>query len=394
MLTLFDLRRKLIDEKIFKGTPLRVIAKELELSNSYMTNFIDFLDEKEGCHEVKFDTLLNIAKRYFKKPADIKEIMTDFAKRATKPQNMRMLLEFADEINDLPFLAELIEKCKDSKNRSLEAVSKIYELLYKRKTSQISLIDFRERLSILKSDNTTESTYLIIILESYILYDLRSYTLLQSYITLLDSLISQLTCEKYLILRYEQRKEEIKMRLYLKTNELEKCRAVADKMIKSKDSMRLLASSYYTRGVSYLFESFESCLFNMDKAAVYYESLGLKELQQKTRTYIALAKCIHNQMELVDVSMLSKIEQIYYFAKQKDYLTADQLYTDYIKKNDEEFPEIQFPFRMLLMGLIKQEKDIIWQSYTEYMRQGELFFANFAMMELEQLGLVPFSIQS
>jgi hypothetical protein len=251
----------LIDEKIFKGTPLKVIAKELELSNSYMTNFIDFLDEKEGCHEVKFDTLLNITKRYFTKPGDIKEIMADFAKRATKPQNMRMLLEFADEINDLPFLAELIEKCQDSKNRSLEAVSKIYELLHKRKTSQISLIEFRERLSILKSDNTTDSTYLILILESYILYHLSSYTLLQSYIALLDSLIGQLTCEKYLILRYEQRKEEIKMRLYLKINELGECRTVADKMIKSTDSIRLLALSYYTTGVSYLFESFEKCLF-------------------------------------------------------------------------------------------------------------------------------------
>jgi hypothetical protein len=393
MLTLYDLRRKLIDEKIFKGTPLRVIAKELELSNSYMTNFIDFLDEKEGCHEVKFDALLNITKRYFTKPGDLKEIMADFAKRATKPQNMRMLLEFADEINDLPFLAELIEKCQDSKNRSLEAVSKIYELLYKRKTSQISLIDFRERLSILKSDNTTESTYLILILESYILYDLRSYTLLQSYIALLDSLIGQLTCEKYLILRYEQRKEEIKMRLYLKINELEKCRAVADKMIKSTGSMRLLATSYYTTGVSYLFESFETCLYNLDKSARYYESLGLRELQQKVNTYIAFARCIHNQTALVDVSMLAKREQIYYFAKQKDFLNAKQLYTDYIK-NEEELPESQLPFQILLKGLMLQEKDIIWQSYTEYMRQGEFFFANFAMMELEQLGMVPFMIQS
>jgi hypothetical protein len=183
------------------------------------------------------------------------------------------------------------------------------------------------------------------------------------------------------------------MRLYLKINELEKCRTVADKMIKSTDCMRLLASSYYTNGISYLFESFETCLFNLDKSARYYESLGLRELKQKVNTYIAFAKCIHNQTTLVDVSMLTKREQIYYFAKQKDCLNAKQLYTDYIK-NEEELSESQLPFQMLLKGLILQEKDIIWQSYTEYVRQGEFFFANFAMMELEQLGMVSFTFQS
>jgi hypothetical protein len=134
-------------------------------------------------------------------------------------------------------------------------------------------------------------------------------------------------------------------------------------------------------------------VYNLDKSARYYESLGLKELQQKVNTYISFAKCIHNQTALVDVSMLDKMEQIYYYAKQKDFLNAKRLYSDYIK-HEEELPQSQLPFQMLLKGLILQEKDIIWQSYTEYMRRGEIFFANFAMMELEQLGIVPFTIQS
>jgi hypothetical protein len=37
-------------KRSLRGTPLRVITKQLELLNSFMTNFIDFLDE--GCFRI------------------------------------------------------------------------------------------------------------------------------------------------------------------------------------------------------------------------------------------------------------------------------------------------------------------------------------------------------
>jgi hypothetical protein len=389
MHTLLYLKKCLIEEKLFKGTPLKQIAQELGLSNSYLSNFIDFVEVKPGSHEVKFDTLLKIIKRYCRNVKDIQDIIKDFSTRATKPQNLRMLLEFADEHHDYEFLASLINRCKESSNRGLESISNLYELLYKRKTSQIELKYYREQLSVLKTDSTSESDYLILILESYILYDMRSYNLLKLNIELLDSLIQKLDCEKYLLHRYHLRKEEIKMRYFLMTNQRCECNKVADAIIESSDNERLIGSSYYSKGLSYLFFSFPETVDNLEKAEKIFKKLQHFRNQEIVMHYIGLAKCVHDKATMEDFPNLTQLDQIYFAVKTGDIQLARDLYKNLLQNTDQVSKE-KLPFIIMIKGLIEKEKDILWQSYAEYIKQGELLFSILPLLELEKVGSTPF----
>jgi hypothetical protein len=390
MHTLLYLKKCLIEEKLFKGTPLKQIAQELGLSNSYLSNFIDFVEGRQGSHEVKFDTLLKIIKRYCRNVKDIQDIIKDFSTRATKPQNLRMLLEFADEHHDYEFLAALINRCKESSNRGLESISNLYELLYKRKTSQIELKFYREQLSVLKTDSTSESDYLILILESYILYDMRSYSLLKLNIELLDSLIQKLDCEKYLLHRYHLRKEEIKMRYFLMTNQQSECNKVADGIIESSDNERLIGSSYYSKGLSNLFYSFPEAVDNLEKAEKIFKKLQHTRTQEIVMHYIGLAKCIHDKATQEDFPRLTQLDQIYFAVKTGKTQLAKELYKNLLQKNTDQASKEKLPFIILIKGLIENEKDILWQSYAEYIKQGELLFSNLPLLELEKIGSTPF----
>jgi hypothetical protein len=302
-----------------------------------------------------------------------------------------MLLEFADEHHDYEFLSSLINRCKKSSNRGLESISNLYELLYKRKTSQIPLKIYREQLSVLKTDSTSESDYLILILESYILYDMRSYNLLKLNIELLDSLVQKLDCEKYLLHRYHLRKEEIKMRYFLMTNQHYECNQVADAIIHSSDNERLKGSSYYSKGLSSLFSSFQESLENLGKAEAIFKKLQHTRTLEVIKHYIGLAKCIHDKATQEDLPHLTQLDRIYFVVKSGDRQLAQELYGMFLQDKDQITKE-NLPFLILMKGLIEKEKDILWQSYAEYIKQGELLFANLPLLELEKAGSKPFAL--
>ncbi|KYD11410.1 hypothetical protein B4102_2138 [Heyndrickxia sporothermodurans] len=385
MLTLLDLKKKLLDEKIILNHTLKSIADEIGISNSGITNFIRFVDDPNSS-ESSFETVLKLAQRYFSKTSEILEIIKSYQTRVKKPSNLKMLLEFSDEHQEYDFMLEIVRVCLKSKNQSLKNMAKVYELLHCRNTDSMSIEEYQQRISILKNEDVNEITYLLLILESYIFYDLQDYHLLKYNLETLERILPD--SNDYLIQRFHLRKDELKMRYLLNNNDIQGCRIIANQIINNSSNLRLTAHSLYTIGMSYLFESYKKCAEYLNRSRNVYARIGQLASVKVIDLYITLCKCIHNIEVEENIDNISKLDRIYLNIKLNKFNTANVMLKEYIQSNKSITNEL--PFLVFLQGLLKKDKDLLWQSYILYIQDGDYFFLNFPYQELKKMGVVDF----
>lgn len=383
MLTLTDLKKKIYDEKILLNHTLKDIAKAVGISNSSLTNFINFIDD--GTYkESNFDTVLKLTLRYFSKKEDIIEIMKSYSIRVNRPANLKMLLEYSDELQAYNFMYDLIRYCENNKNQTLKSIAAVYELIYKRNTKSVRIEELRDQVSILKNNDKNEATYLLLILESYIFYDLRDYQLLKHNLEILDKVLPQ-DNDDYLSKSYNLRKNELKMRYLLSNNKLKECREVANHIKNTSDNIRLIAHSLYTIGLSYIFESYIQCMDYFKRARELYSMIGHESSVKVIDLNSSLCKCIHNIKIDETVEIISELDKIYLYIKQNKDEKAQILLSKYVENNS--ITDNELPFLLFLKGTLEKNKDVLWQSYVHYLQKGDLFFINFPIRELQKMGV-------
>ncbi|MEK5394061.1 AimR family lysis-lysogeny pheromone receptor [Margalitia sp. FSL K6-0131] len=389
MLSLVDLKKKLLEEKILLNHSYKDIANEIGISNASITNFINFIDNaNSNCSESNFDTVLNLTQRYFNKTGDILEIMKDYKKRIHRPNNLKMLLEFADEYQEYDFLLEVIQTSLRAKNDKLKAIATVYELIYKRNTKAIRSEEIRSQLSMLKHGQPKEANILLWILEAYIFYDLRDYHLLKYNLEVLDEILPEAN-DDYVLKRYHLRKNELKMRYLLNCNKLQECRGIANHIINTTDNVRLVAHSLYTIGLSFMFESFSKCREFLGRSQKLYSFIDHAASVKVINLYLTLCKCIHGIPVDLNVDEISELDNIYLNIKLNKRHKANRLLENYV--NNHKNIEEELPFLLFLKGLLEKNKDILWESYVRYIKQGDLFFANFPNIELRKMGVTHYS---
>ncbi|MFS0750316.1 AimR family lysis-lysogeny pheromone receptor [Oceanobacillus sp. 1P07AA] len=274
-------------------------------------------------------------------------------------------------------LDQLIEKNRESINPSNRLWGNIYRLM---------LDLFNQRTS---PDNTLH----------YLDYFIARYTIKEPEITLLIKLIRE-TCFYYkqeyrrlgdLIATYETHLEKVeerilvnffKVRIYrfhivfhMARNELIMARKYAYKALNINDSILLEATIHSHLGLSYTFDAYEKGMYHLKKAQQISQKHNISLYEHRIENNFI--PFLSGKFKEVDkVQSLDKAEQAHLEVARGDYDKALELL---------ETVNIETPLQRYYLGLAKQDKDILIQSYNEFILDNNDFF--YSRLPLEALDL-------
>lgn len=361
----------------------KAIKKELERKNLNANEFAKainvtpgnlskFLNKKA---EVSFSTFLTMVCKLI--PEKEVELMKKYASMCSKPENVRLSMEYACRHQLFPLLLDLIKRAKEMKNSETVEMAQVYEFYHEMFMGKFPDCFMKKHLKIqTKYDKSKLLTRLIF---CYYLLQRREFGTLRELIRHLDEQIDEMQ-DGYLKDSFKTRVFEIYSHAHLKKYNLDKSREYAMKIINYRYSGgQVLGNAYEILGISYMFENAEKSLFYLNECIKTLKEHGFEhDVERVEKNRISIVKNYHGLLS-DDCEIENPLEKAYFL------ITTG--------KNDEalvlmnEVPDN--PLKDYLKGLCysgMKGVEFLYQSMISFERQGDQFTSQLARQELVKRG--------
>lgn len=247
------------------------------LSNSFMSRLLS-----QKTKEHNFGNVILIINWLFPNLDTRKELIFDYYKKITKPENIRAAYEWLWMNWERDELRSLISMRKKSRDyRDLE-FNEIYSLLLERSEikSENELERKRElsrllnKAGMIKEKSKQESVKcLCTIFQMNVYGDLNEYDMVEKLYDTID--VNKLgKKEKYLKYSFKVRLNELLSQRYWKQNNLNEARKVTIELIQNVENKYMLASAYHRLGMTYCFVNRETSVNYVKKSIEIFRSIN------------------------------------------------------------------------------------------------------------------------
>jgi transcriptional regulator with XRE-family HTH domain len=342
------------------------IAKTLDLTKSAISKF------KNNGTELGFESLLKLSKLLYHK--NYKEVMSEWCTKIRKPSNVRFALEYLSANRRLNQLETLIKEISSSNSKLLIEMAEVYSILFMNHKG-----DFNESYITKANSLNPKSTENKVLLAVGKVYYYNKKGNIKEVSNLLDAAEkdNESVEDSFLQNVYQHRIDEMRSvsLLFGEVSNFES-RLYAEKLLNNDfycDTFK--ADSYYRIGMSYLFESPDMCLANLQKAMDHYDKDNIQHLSESTREHsVTLAKIYWGQIK--DSSELSNASSIaHYEAKYGDKEKAIAI----IEELDDNSA-----FTKYYEGIAKNDYNILLESLLMFVNNGNRFYAKLPLEILQQ----------
>lgn len=366
------LRKEILNEMDNQFLSTSELAQKANIDRTTLHKFL-----YEGTN-IGLTALINISLELF--PNNHNEIMCKWCLQLEKPENMRFAMEYTSLNGNFDVLMELIKR-QQNEGRKNKQWAEVYQLLLDMLLSTTSTEEIIERSRSFKSLDS-EMTILSRIIEVYAIYKEQKYSVMFEMAKSLEKQIEAIEGD-YIRESFMVRCCEMFASGYLAKNDIKKARYYSNVVFNSKLCASLKGGASYIIGMSFLFEDYDLCVSNLELS---------DELRRKNKTLegssrnIEFAK-IHWGVSL-DRNSLNFAELAHLEAKagNKDKSLM------YLEKDLAK--EKNSPFKKYYKGLALSDVSHLWDSYSDFLSQGNLFFANLPRLELIRLGESEFAVNA
>jgi transcriptional regulator with XRE-family HTH domain len=363
---------KMINKEKFKQNITDIdIAKALKVTKGAVSQYFS------GKARISFFSFLKLIDVIYRDDFEKqKQLINSFCNATSRPENLRLAMEYFSSNSELDLLGFLVKKEEDSHNKTNKEWSSIYELLYLRQRGSIDPANFRSEILERETKiNSLEMKILTDIAKMYMHYDLKEYHAL---LDLTGSLL-----EKIKLIKNTYIRESFKLRAIegivisnIMNDNITEARMNAEEIENLEEwalhSPRLTASILHWIGQTYVLE-------NPNKAVNLVEQ-GLDILRSKK--IFNIESRINSLQDSIDfIKILSGIdlnikprslaELAHLLAKQgKNVEAANILYN--MKLENKELTEFQLYYLFICNG----EKSLLHNAIEGLKRKGNMFYAN------------------
>jgi tetratricopeptide (TPR) repeat protein len=173
-------------------------------------------------------------------------------------------------------LQELIQQYMDSENPMLHEWAGIYQLFYRRSTSEISVDNLVKAVQY-QGPEDSELFIAYRMLHAYGCYDQHEYGVLDNVIEVLVGKMEEIK-DSHLEPFYRFRLSQLQANIYLRKNEVDLARQQLNFIIDHCPNHSYVASAYHTLGLSYLYEDYQKGIAALNKSLDLYRKPNRKTL--------------------------------------------------------------------------------------------------------------------
>ncbi len=362
------LRVELVNTMEVKDIKRSEVAKQVGVSSSRIT---DFLNDGQ---ELSFDIVVSLVRLI--KPQREMELMSNYSLEVTKPKNIRYALEYCSTHRLLDSMSDLLNKAYNHNNKTLTNYAEIYGLVYDWQTNNYeSDLDLYKEIRLLSTcDKNLKALHTL--LECNVLHSIKEYKLIISLSSIAEKHISAME-DDYLKRSFVVRINQLLGLIDLKVNnDTKSSRERSNNILEADMGSTYSGFAYYLRGMSYFYDDFE--------AAVKYFSLGISEY--KKGDSFAGVNAIKEKMSLLyfvwgkaNENCSTKLSSLcnLILDNSNDSLRVFEECEEYFK---------QSPEGVYLKGLIMNDKELLYQSLSLFLKKGDNLMSRIPYMSLVDSG--------
>jgi hypothetical protein len=333
------------------------------------TCFSDYLNGKRL--EIPFPSIKKAMKILCKE--NFRKVMKFVCENTRKPDNMRMVLEFASISRDLPLLEKMIGLLSQEGKKEKEWAS-AYKIALRFQSRDTSNKELMEMIDAVKP-KFTEMKILRKILRARVLYRMKEYDTMFRNARDVEEELKGMS-DGYLKKTFTIRLNELFAQGYLYVNgETEKARFYANNVINNETISAVFKShAYHVVGTSFLFEDYDKAIENFE---AYKRQLVENNREDIARTVdekdVFYAKVLWDR-DLETLNTNDNLEKAHLEVKKGNVEKAIDIL------NSVE----QSPFSMCYLGLATNNPLLILESFFKLIGQKQMFFANIPAKYLKE----------
>lgn len=271
----------------------------------------------------------------------------------------------------------LIDKNKQSKYILNEQWAQVYQLMLDQKTKPHLAAEVINSINLFETDDPVLKCLLeFIIIEIYV--DMNDYRIVSNSLENVENLITKIQ-DPFLLNSFRARINHTMFLYYWARNEVIIARKFAYQLLNQTLNYEMKANIHMKLGLSYLFETYSQGMYHLKKALKI-----AKEHHMPYYTYI---------MENNNIPFFSahfkRVDGLYSEDK------SEQAHLEIAKGNYDkairilnELP-LDTPFQLYYMGLAKQDKHYLLQSYESFIKdRSNYFFSRLPLNAIKEMNLI------
>ncbi|MDC3424385.1 AimR family lysis-lysogeny pheromone receptor [Aquibacillus sp. 3ASR75-11] len=324
---------------------------------------------------------------YSDSPSKRQEKFYEFCKTTERPENLRLAMEYSHMIGETDFLEFLVKQEKNG-NRPNNEWADVYEVMVSRSKGYFQgrrLLQATEKLTEKRNLKTKEMQILNSIIKMYAYFEEKEHS---SMFKLTKELPLETDSIKnpYIKEAFTVRILEIYANGYLFQNDIQASRDISWELINNYNPNMFpmcVAAAYHVLAQSYMFESYAKVeQFLLEGISVLNEldteriRIRKKELTKTLSFAKVYWKKVQSEEEIDNPSELAHFK-----ARTGSLYESIQL-LDNLKEQNGSLT----PFQIYYKGLSLGDETILKDSVREFRRQGNKFYSQLPLLELERRG--------
>jgi hypothetical protein len=304
---------------------------------------------------------------------NLQEYMEYLYNITQKPDNMRMISEYASITRNFPLLEKMIESLSQSDNKKDKEWAVVYSIAIRfqmRDTDDEKLMGMIDDVKV----KLPEMKILKKILRARVMYSMKEYSSMFRIANAANNELSKLK-EGYLKRCYQTRINELFAQGYLYVlGETQKARYYANLVLNNEEFCATFKMyAYHIIGTSFLFENYEMAIANFENYKLLLEEHGRDDLVKEViEKDIFFTKVLWNR-DIEGISTTDEIELAHYEAKFGDKKNVPNLL-----KNSK------CPFALCYNGIATNDPQMLLESFFKFLGKKQKYFANVPARYLEK----------
>lgn len=370
---MFELLSRIRKDAERKGITQANLAKNMNVTGGAVNQYFT---EKTRIGFIAF--VLMVKTVYNDEPTKINSSIFEFIEKNTRPDALRVALEWCSNNGEIDLKKYIISKEKESD--SSKGFTYIYDSLLKRNKNKLTkqkLYAEIQDIKVKKGLQPPEAVAIAEIASLYALLDLGGHNVI---LNLLDETkdIVNLVKEKYLRSSYELRIHELEAVVRMRNGDVENAKRIINKVFKvyNEEDFPIVFNSLYALMASMLMEKdFKESIKLINKSMQMLKEEKFKIYRKRIKEYRSTYDCIkiYNN-DLNDLFLESPAELAYYHAKKGSDLDKEKSLA--ILRDLELTQGKLTPFQLYVYSIVSGDESMKVYAINELRKIGDHFYAD------------------
>ncbi|WP_242276695.1 AimR family lysis-lysogeny pheromone receptor [Bacillus cereus group sp. BfR-BA-01445] len=339
-------------------------------------------DVFKGRRQMRFSYLSTSLALLNKGTKTEREFISRYAKVA-KPKNRREIMEYLSLRGDFDSLKVIVDQEKESKTAVNREWSNVYDLIHKRFTKKVELLEFynlmREKN---KKTSCLEMKILIDLLLCQLLYQTGNHNLISDKMDEIHNNIKEISNE-FIEKTFDLRLKEAEAVLLLRNGNIVESRKKCNEMLSvcQLNPYYLLpeAMAYFKLGESYIFEDYEKSKQYLIKAYEVLSDLDYVGVEEKKKMFqytLSFLKIYHSK-DLNTLTEIHTAEMAFLKIRQGFKKDAEQMLIN-LKTETGSLSAIQTVY----LAMAQDNERLMKEAHENLLRKGDIFYSQITKIYL------------